>query len=306
MLLSISDACRVLGINPQTLRRWEKEGKIKCVWTEGGQRRIAREEIAQIMGCFPDEIEIRPKDEEHIDLKKKKREAEALKLELKKEKTAKALSRIKGDSVKKARDELEILRINHAKELLLEDKKRAENEKKKQAFRQAWINAWIEYAYKCLDPIPHVFPNFMTEHEEIPFELKVKTQKAVKEFLNSIDTAGDIDPLRLQIERIADDIRSDYYRPKWKSQLIEHSLSWLDKSWPLWIDNKTASALMESFRKVLKRSLSGCEDYEEVDKSVEELRNEVLSVLKDIEPSQRMIIIDQLFASSAMCNFDQL
>jgi putative resolvase len=62
VLLSISEACRILGINPQTLRRWENAGKVKCVWTEGGQRRVAVEEVARILGCPPEDLEVKRRE----------------------------------------------------------------------------------------------------------------------------------------------------------------------------------------------------------------------------------------------------
>ena len=37
--LSISEAAYLLGVSTDTLRRWEKEGKISSTRTEGGHRR---------------------------------------------------------------------------------------------------------------------------------------------------------------------------------------------------------------------------------------------------------------------------
>jgi putative resolvase len=124
-LLSIREACQVLGVTPQTLRRWEKEGKIQCVRTDGGQRRIPREEAARIIGCPPEEIE--PPLKIPFDLKKKKMEVESLRLDFKREKAKKALSNVKGNAVRKAREELEILKIEQEKEKVLEDRDRAQN-----------------------------------------------------------------------------------------------------------------------------------------------------------------------------------
>jgi excisionase family DNA binding protein len=306
MLLSIGNACKILGINSQTLRRWEKEGKIKCAWTEGGQRRISQEEVARIMGCSPEEVEVKPREEGGIDLKRKEKEVKALKLDLKKEKTAKALCRIRGDSVKKARDELEILRIEQAKESLLAEKRREEVERKSKEKRERWVQAWVTFAYKCLDPIPYIFPNLMIEPEQIPLELEVRTKKAVKDFLRDIEPGEDIDFLKLEIEKIAEAIKEDYFKPYWKSKLVEEAISYIDKSWPMWLDKDIAYALTRKFREILKQNLTGLEDYEDVEKMIEGLRKEVLSALKDIEPSKRMIIIDRLFGSSAMINFDRV
>ncbi|MFP4119912.1 MAG: MerR family DNA-binding transcriptional regulator [Coleofasciculus sp.] len=38
-LLSIGEAAAVKGVSVDTMRRWEKEGKIKSVRTDGGHRR---------------------------------------------------------------------------------------------------------------------------------------------------------------------------------------------------------------------------------------------------------------------------
>lgn len=38
-LVTIKEAAEILGVHPQTLRRWEREGKIKPVRTAGGHRR---------------------------------------------------------------------------------------------------------------------------------------------------------------------------------------------------------------------------------------------------------------------------
>lgn len=306
MLLSIGEACRILGINSQTLRRWEKEGKIECIWTEGGQRRISKEEIARILGCQPEEVELMPKEEGHADIRRKEREVKALKLDLKKEKTARALSRIRGNEVRKAKDELEILRINQAKEMLLAEKRKAAVERKAIERRGRWVQAWIGFAFKCLDPIPYIFPNLMFMPEEIPFELQVKTKKAVKDFLNDIDINEDIDSIRLEIERIANEARKDYYKPQWKNEMIEETISWVSKSWPLWLDKSTADALTFKFKKTLEQSLTGLEDYDDVDKAVEGLMKEVLSLLRNTKPAKRMIMIDRLFESAAMINFEQV
>lgn len=43
------EACSLLGIHPNTLRRWDKEGKIRTVRPQGGQRRIPESEIARLL-----------------------------------------------------------------------------------------------------------------------------------------------------------------------------------------------------------------------------------------------------------------
>jgi DNA-binding transcriptional MerR regulator len=38
-LISISKASKILGVTPKTLRIWEKEKKIKVIYTPNGHRR---------------------------------------------------------------------------------------------------------------------------------------------------------------------------------------------------------------------------------------------------------------------------
>ncbi len=49
-LLRLSEACRRLGIHPNTLRKWEKQGKIRVVRTPGGRRRIPESEVERLLG----------------------------------------------------------------------------------------------------------------------------------------------------------------------------------------------------------------------------------------------------------------
>ncbi len=44
-LLTIDQAAERLGISQQTLRNWEKDGKVKCVRTTGGHRRYGEDQI---------------------------------------------------------------------------------------------------------------------------------------------------------------------------------------------------------------------------------------------------------------------
>ena len=48
-LYPIGDTSRQLGVSIDTLRRWEREGKITSVRTPGGQRRYARSEIDRLL-----------------------------------------------------------------------------------------------------------------------------------------------------------------------------------------------------------------------------------------------------------------
>ena len=49
MLYSVSEAGLLLGVHPETIRRWDKEEKIKCSRTIGNHRRVSKEEIERII-----------------------------------------------------------------------------------------------------------------------------------------------------------------------------------------------------------------------------------------------------------------
>jgi putative resolvase len=49
-LYSLQETCEFLGVSPSTIRRWEKAGKIRCVKTPGGHRRVPESEIQRIQG----------------------------------------------------------------------------------------------------------------------------------------------------------------------------------------------------------------------------------------------------------------
>ncbi len=48
-LLTLKEACKLLGIHPNTLRKWDKQGKIRVVRTVGGRRRIPESEVKRLM-----------------------------------------------------------------------------------------------------------------------------------------------------------------------------------------------------------------------------------------------------------------
>lgn len=48
-LVSIGEACQVLGVSEATLRQWSDEGKIKVFVTPGGHRRYAHAELKKIL-----------------------------------------------------------------------------------------------------------------------------------------------------------------------------------------------------------------------------------------------------------------
>lgn len=55
-LLRLSEAARRLGVTTQTLRDWDKAGKIKTVRSEGNQRRIPLEEVESRLGSLKREV----------------------------------------------------------------------------------------------------------------------------------------------------------------------------------------------------------------------------------------------------------
>lgn len=49
-LLKIRQAAEMLGVNPETLRRWDKSGKLKAIIiSERGDRRYKREDIVRLV-----------------------------------------------------------------------------------------------------------------------------------------------------------------------------------------------------------------------------------------------------------------
>ena len=48
-MLPIGTAARLLGVSVDTVRRWERDGKIKSRRTAGGQRRFPRAEIDRVI-----------------------------------------------------------------------------------------------------------------------------------------------------------------------------------------------------------------------------------------------------------------
>jgi excisionase family DNA binding protein len=46
--LPIGEAARLFGVSVETLRRWDRQGRIKSIRTLGGQRRFARTEVERV------------------------------------------------------------------------------------------------------------------------------------------------------------------------------------------------------------------------------------------------------------------
>lgn len=52
-MYTMREACSQLGVHPNTIRRWDKEGKIRTVRPERGQRRIPESEITRLLTKTP-------------------------------------------------------------------------------------------------------------------------------------------------------------------------------------------------------------------------------------------------------------
>ena len=49
-LYTLRDACNILQIDPTTLRKWDREGKIRCIRLQNRYRRIPESEINRVLG----------------------------------------------------------------------------------------------------------------------------------------------------------------------------------------------------------------------------------------------------------------
>lgn len=45
----IGEAAAILGVRVETLRRWERDGKLEVERTAGGQRRVSQAEVARLL-----------------------------------------------------------------------------------------------------------------------------------------------------------------------------------------------------------------------------------------------------------------
>lgn len=50
---SINDACKFLGVDQSTLRRWSDAGKVPVFRTPGGHRRYAEDDLRRLLGAAP-------------------------------------------------------------------------------------------------------------------------------------------------------------------------------------------------------------------------------------------------------------
>ena len=49
-LYTMKEASKLLGVHIRTIQKWDKAGKIRCVRTIGGKRRVPESEIKRILG----------------------------------------------------------------------------------------------------------------------------------------------------------------------------------------------------------------------------------------------------------------
>ena len=49
-LYTMKEASKILGVHIRTIQKWDKAGKIRCIRTIGGKRRIPESEIKRILG----------------------------------------------------------------------------------------------------------------------------------------------------------------------------------------------------------------------------------------------------------------
>ena len=49
-LYTMKEASKLLGVHVKTIQKWDREGKIRCVRTVGGRRRVPESEIKRILG----------------------------------------------------------------------------------------------------------------------------------------------------------------------------------------------------------------------------------------------------------------
>ena len=55
-LYTIKEAKKLLGVTTWTIQQWDRQGKIKCVRTVGGRRRVPEGEIKRILGLREERI----------------------------------------------------------------------------------------------------------------------------------------------------------------------------------------------------------------------------------------------------------
>lgn len=290
---TLKEACKLLGISQQTLRRWEKTGKIKCVRTEGGHRRFPVEEIARILGCPVEELEnIKVQRPEENGLREKKREVKALRLMVEKEKISKVLEGLRGDeidkAVKEAKGIVEIERAKKELEALRADKTQKETEKITGEKRKQWLDAWITYGFEYFG-WPLWDTTFPTPATEIPLEWQIKIKRAVIEALKDTAVAESIEEVKFIVNEAVDTVREDYSKkhiyPQLKTEFIASAIGGL--IFPFDIDTGTEKVMKDKIREYLEAQFTGSEEPEKIYKTAEELKDKMLDAYRDKKASLR-------------------
>jgi len=289
------EASRLLNVSIQTLRRWDKTGRIKTIRTSGGQRRYPREEVARLIGCTPEELEnreieaLRPEGDVTDELRDKRREIEGLELEVKKEGLVKRLLEVKGDpDVRRAESELQILKIQKEKEKLLAEERKREMEEKARERKERWLGGCLRFMDYCINPVKYDLPDFYhcPDSELIDYitpDIRVKIKKAVLEVLGDYDPGSDPEEVRLAIQKTVRKVMEECLSPIWKEENIEIALGTLvaNSLFPLWMDEGMRGFIIDGIEKVLREKTTGLEDETEVIKMAEKLKEKMVMALQE-------------------------
>ncbi len=66
MSFSVGEAAQLLGVSSGTIRRWDREGKIYCFRTAGGQRRIPESQVKYLRSLRKKDFPDLPKQPSHV------------------------------------------------------------------------------------------------------------------------------------------------------------------------------------------------------------------------------------------------
>ena len=50
-MLSVTSVAKILGVHPDTIRRWADKGLLPCVRTLGGHRRFRPQDVSQLLNA---------------------------------------------------------------------------------------------------------------------------------------------------------------------------------------------------------------------------------------------------------------
>lgn len=263
------EACKLLKINSNTLRVWEKAGKVECVRTPGGQRRVPSEEIARILNCPIEDLSqtLSQPDNDTDEIRKKKREVKSLQLELKKEKTLHAISQVTTkdkDAVQQAQDELIMLQIRQEKERILASQKKADAKRKAEAYRKVWVSVWCKWGYErfTYDPFESLAVDDYEPEPEPSLDWKVRLEKTIKETLQDTDISSNPKEVALLVKKVVDDLRGEYDEiflyPAYKKKLIDEVISGLRFPWDT--GEETIQIITHKIQDLLQSKLTGREE----------------------------------------------